>query len=1535
MVAGLMVDQAASAVTDATRSKSTGVGLQYATAGVLAQFTVTAFEEDGVRRTSGGDDFIVELAGTRSLMGSVIDNLDGSYQATYIGTKSGAYEVSVKLLREGGLTASYFENVWFFYTPALVAIDPQINHDWGTGLLTATATDYVSVRWAGKVKPYFTETYTFIVTSDDGAKLWVDSIPLIDRWDSYCNDTAATIALKSNVFADIKMEYKEVTGSAIARLFWESNSSPRALVPSSSFFFETHAAKSPFGLLISPSFANGAASTATGDGLSVATAGTAAVATIQVKDQYHNERGVGGDVLTVRLFPPGSRPADNGCMIGCSTAGRPVHAVVVDNTDSSYSVEYSTFVAGNTSVFLHQLDVGGVHATYYDGPDFTVARSSRKASQALGGYPVSRVGWQSMSATAGLPGASIATADGYAVRWAGFISPTHDAVYTFQWARSGNVAGDRVKLWIDNSVVIQHWSSLGADNPQGTISLRGFGYYDLWIKYKVEGSGIGQHYVDLKWKSGAGAMESVPSTNLYEGNAIHGSPYRALVHPAVTCASLSIATPNTASPGHSLELATAGIQAEFSITAKDLYGNLKTDGNEAFLVRFTGTESASGVVEDKHDGSYRVLYTLTKSGTYDCSVVFGATGIRGSPFRIATQPSRRNLAYSPASGQALSLATAGAIAGFTVTVRDTFFNWQPDPAVAQAEIAIEMLDVVSGYKPQLYQLPYDVSHLPSYTDTEGFVGDASLAGTQVATPTSLDNPRLQLYYIVTRTGSYAMSVAAAATSPMDGKICQSPFAVSVFPNVACGATSSAAGNSLSLATAGLAATFVVLSRDEYANSRLQTSDQGPGDQYVVHVRQHQGSSVNNAPCWDPASQCLSWNTYNTAVHTVGGRDKAGQVTDMGDGSHAASFTATRAGINYIWVSLAERGGLHATYYTDRTDLSAKNETSRVSATAATLDLRFANNRTRVNRYSAKWTGLLKSSISGTYTFFLGSDLTSSARTERVKLWVDNSLVINEWDTLSTTNISDPDDPSVVEVWSPYGTLDLRGDAFYQIMAQVKEQGPGQAGSRLRLQWQIPNRTRHLIPSHHLYIQHHVRGSPFQTEVQPGDMCAATSRVYKQGLSLATAGRAAFFTVQSRDFYDNKRNNNVRAGTSTKLDFALLGNASLPPDNSVVNRVQDSYYDGGTLEFETNVSYMHEGSGGFRVEYVATKAERYNMRGRQLKAGGIYGTYFENSDFSDSPVTPQGSLSQQRHFERIDERIDFVWTGSERPCGEPADIGKDIGPDYFSVRWRGLVMTPFSEVFTFYVTADDGAKLKVNDLLVAVNGPGTCSIVEGTIAVMQDTVYPIELEYYDLVGDATVRLEWSSRSLPRSVMDSRNFFSWSTSYYLSNSNNSVFVEPARLCADTSTAFGPQLTLATAGLSSVFSIQSRDEYHNNRKGPDNGLAPRQWSLAQRLVDTYIGSVASPSTVRLYGDGNAFPVSTLPGAYVNKRIHIHQLDWDRTIVAHTSRDITVDPPFPYNPPAGSNVTLYDGAALSEVDGEWYEQGLPGFHVRVSPVT
>eukprot|EP00961_Rhodomonas_salina_P119219 1604441-Rhodomonas_salina.3 len=104
------------------------------------------------------------------------------------------------------------------------------------------------------------------------------------------------------------MEYKELVGSALARstplcisvilctsssadldlrfaairLFWQSPSLPKELIPSSQLFYETHTQKSPFGLIVTPNVANGSQSVAFGSGLSVATAGVAASVTIQV-----------------------------------------------------------------------------------------------------------------------------------------------------------------------------------------------------------------------------------------------------------------------------------------------------------------------------------------------------------------------------------------------------------------------------------------------------------------------------------------------------------------------------------------------------------------------------------------------------------------------------------------------------------------------------------------------------------------------------------------------------------------------------------------------------------------------------------------------------------------------------------------------------------------------------------------------------------------------------------------------------------------------------------------------------------------------------------------------------------------------------------------------------------------------------------------------------------------------------------------------------------------------------------------------------
>ena len=91
-------------------------------------------------------------------------------------------------------------------------------------------------------------------------------VPLIDRWDTYCNDTSSTLALMANVFYEIKMEFKQVIGSAFVRLSWASASVTKELIPSSQFYYETQTQKSPFGIIISPNAASGDQCIASGGG---------------------------------------------------------------------------------------------------------------------------------------------------------------------------------------------------------------------------------------------------------------------------------------------------------------------------------------------------------------------------------------------------------------------------------------------------------------------------------------------------------------------------------------------------------------------------------------------------------------------------------------------------------------------------------------------------------------------------------------------------------------------------------------------------------------------------------------------------------------------------------------------------------------------------------------------------------------------------------------------------------------------------------------------------------------------------------------------------------------------------------------------------------------------------------------------------------------------------------------------------------------------------------------------------------------------
>jgi beta-glucosidase len=118
-----------------------------------------------------------------------------------------------------GLQAEYFDNQNLDGAPALQRVDAHVNFDWGEGSFAqGHPVDHFSARWTGYYAPRKTGDYTFYVSTDDGARLFVDGEQVINDWTSH-PETLHTAAkhLESGHAYKIRLEYFEETGSAIAR----------------------------------------------------------------------------------------------------------------------------------------------------------------------------------------------------------------------------------------------------------------------------------------------------------------------------------------------------------------------------------------------------------------------------------------------------------------------------------------------------------------------------------------------------------------------------------------------------------------------------------------------------------------------------------------------------------------------------------------------------------------------------------------------------------------------------------------------------------------------------------------------------------------------------------------------------------------------------------------------------------------------------------------------------------------------------------------------------------------------------------------------------------------------------------------------------------------------------------------------------------------------------------------------------------------------------------------------------------------------
>ncbi|MHC4702858.1 MAG: PA14 domain-containing protein, partial [Planctomycetota bacterium] len=144
----------------------------------------------------------------------------------------------------GGVKGEYFQGMTPGGTPALTRTDPTIDFNWGDpgGPDPLVGDDNFSCRWTGEVEAAFTETYTFYAAADDGVRLWIDGVQLVNAWvDQGTTEYRGEIDLVAGNTYSVVMEQYENGGGATAYLRWSSPSTPKQIIPQAALSLLVHA----------------------------------------------------------------------------------------------------------------------------------------------------------------------------------------------------------------------------------------------------------------------------------------------------------------------------------------------------------------------------------------------------------------------------------------------------------------------------------------------------------------------------------------------------------------------------------------------------------------------------------------------------------------------------------------------------------------------------------------------------------------------------------------------------------------------------------------------------------------------------------------------------------------------------------------------------------------------------------------------------------------------------------------------------------------------------------------------------------------------------------------------------------------------------------------------------------------------------------------------------------------------------------------------------------------------------------------------
>jgi hypothetical protein len=321
---------------------------------------------------------------------------------------------------------------------------------------------------------------------------------------------------------------------------------------------------SPFTTTIKPSNTCGTKSTIQGTGLTAASISPSKSAfTIQARDQYGNAKTqalVAGQDFVVRVVRTsgtgmqgtrGTPPYYERSAISTSPT---VHGTFNTATnDGKYAGYYQVPSTPSPTGYTHYLyaswiAAGGVSATYYDfdanaqpttdGADTTYSApidvlaedsiATTKRHTARLGAKVIKSDTANGDAAAHGVKTLLAADESYSIRFNAMYKTTTTQRY-FKW---NNIlaASDRVRLWVDNKLIVDQWTSLSHAAPTGSYLFdSATGIYDVHAEIFSKKARAAASDVSIQDGNVEGTYADVATTRLYFTETLSGSPYAVTV----------------------------------------------------------------------------------------------------------------------------------------------------------------------------------------------------------------------------------------------------------------------------------------------------------------------------------------------------------------------------------------------------------------------------------------------------------------------------------------------------------------------------------------------------------------------------------------------------------------------------------------------------------------------------------------------------------------------------------------------------------------------------------------------------------------------------------------------------------------------------------------------------------------------------------------------------------------------------------------------------------------------------------------------